>query len=194
MNGIEKITQRIAADAQVEIDRVLADAQAQAEEIAARGKAQAEAERADWNARNAQLAAEREARLISAAQMEAKKTVLATRQELLEQAYAKALESLCAMPDQEYTETLAALLAEAAPDGTGSVIFSADVKKRIGAETVALANQKLKGSLTLAEETRPMQGGFILSKGNVEVNCTFETLVRLQKAETAGAVLKKLLP
>jgi V/A-type H+-transporting ATPase subunit E len=59
---------------------------------------------------------------------------------------------------------------------------------------VALANEKLKGSLTLAEETRPMQGGFILSKGNVEVNCTFETLVRLQKAETAGAVLKKLFP
>ena len=194
MNGIEKITQRIAADAQVEIDRLLADAQAQAQDIAARSSAQAEAERADWKACNAQLAAEREARLISAAQMEAKKVVLATRQELLEQAYAKALQALCAMPDQEYTKTLAALLAEAAPDGTGSVIFSDDVKKRIGAETVALANQKLKGSLTLAEETRPMPGGFILSRGNVEVNCTFETLVRLQKAETAGAVLKTLLP
>ena len=28
----------------------------------------------------------------------------------------------------------------------------------------------------------------------LEVNCTFDTLVRLQKAETAGAVAKKLFP
>ena len=48
--------------------------------------------------------------------------------------------------------------------------------------------------LTLSEETRPIQGGFILKNGNIEVNCTFDTLVRLQKAETAGAVAKKLFP
>ena len=145
-------------------------------------------------ARNEKVAAEREERLVGAAQMEAKKIVLAARQEQLEKAYAKALETLCSMPDEQYTKTLAALLEQAAPDGKGSVIFAPDIKERIGAATVALANEKLKGSLTLAEETRPMQGGFILSKGNVEVNCTFETLVRLQKAETAGAVLKKLFP
>ena len=46
--------------------------------------------------------------------------------------------------------------------------------------------------LSLSEETRPMRGGFILKDQNVEVNCTFETLVRLQRAETAGAVAKKL--
>ena len=194
MNGIEKITKRIDAQAQAEIDCLLAEAKDQAEELTERAKAQAAAEAAELAARNEKAAAEREERLIGAAQMEAKKIVLAARQELLEQAYAKALEKLCSMPDAEYTKVLATLLEEAAPDGKGSVIFAPDVKERIGKETVALANEKLQGSLTLAEETRPMQGGFILSKGNVEVNCTFETLVRLQKAETAGAVLKKLFP
>lgn len=194
MNGIEKITKRIEAQAQAEIDRILADAKERADEIHAQAEAQAEAERVALTARNEKVAAEREERLVGAAQMEAKKIVLAARQEQLEKAYAKALEALCSMPDEQYTKTLAALLEQAAPDGKGSVIFAPDVKKRIGAATVALANEKLKGSLTLAEETRPMQGGFILSKGNVEVNCTFETLVRLQKAETAGAVLKKLFP
>lgn len=194
MNGIEKITKRIEAQAQAEIDRILADAKERADEIHAQAEAQAEAERVALTARNEKVAAEREERLVGAAQMEAKKIVLAARQEQLEKVYAKALETLCSMPDEQYTKTLAALLEQAAPDGKGSVIFAADVKERIGAATVALANEKLKGSLTLAEETRPMQGGFILSKGNVEVNCTFETLVRLQKAETAGAVLKKLFP
>ena len=194
MNGIEKITKRIEAQAQAEIDRILAEAKERADEIHAQAEAQAEAERVALTARNEKVAAEREERLVGAAQMEAKKIVLAARQEQLEKAYAKALETLCSMPDEQYTKTLAALLEQAAPDGKGSVIFAPDVKERIGTATVALANEKLKGSLTLAEETRPMQGGFILSKGNVEVNCTFETLVRLQKAETAGAVLKKLFP
>ena len=194
MNGIEKITKRIEAQAQAEIDRILAEAKERADEIHAQAEAQAEAERVALTVRNEKVAAEREERLVGAAQMEAKKIVLAARQEQLEKVYAKALETLCSMPDEQYTKTLATLLEKAAPDGKGSVIFAPDVKERIGAATVALANEKLKGSLTLAEETRPMQGGFILSKGNVEVNCTFETLVRLQKAETAGAVLKKLFP
>ena len=194
MKGIEKITQRINDQAQAEIDGILAAAQAQADLITQQGKAKAEAESAELAARNTMAAAARQERLIGAAQMEAKKLVLAARQELMEKAYDKALEKLCTMSDEAYIAVVVDLLEQAAPDGKGSVVFGADVKQRIGEAAVAQANKKLGGSLTLAEETRPMKGGFILSRGNVEVNCTFETLVRLQKAETAGEVLKKLLP
>ena len=48
------------------------------------------------------------------------------------------------------------------------------------------------GMLTLAEETRPMDGGFIVSDGAVEVNCTFDTLIRLQRGALAGEVAKVL--
>ena len=48
------------------------------------------------------------------------------------------------------------------------------------------------GMLTLAEETRPIQGGIILSDGDVETNCTFETLVRLQRESMAGEVAQIL--
>ena len=53
-------------------------------------------------------------------------------------------------------------------------------------------NQTSGRSLILSEETRPIPGGFILKDGNIEVNCAFDTLVRLEKAETAGMVAKKL--
>ena len=39
------------------------------------------------------------------------------------------------------------------------------------------------GMLTLAEETRPIRGGFILAADGVEMNCAFETLVRLARPE-----------
>ena len=59
---------------------------------------------------------------------------------------------------------------------------------------VAAANEKLaKGAmLTLSEETRPMDGGFIRRDGAVEVNCTFDTLIRLQRGALAGEVAKVL--
>lgn len=48
------------------------------------------------------------------------------------------------------------------------------------------------GMLTLAEETRPIKGGVILSDGEVEVNCTFETLIRLQREAMSGEVAAAL--
>ena len=145
MNGIEKITARIDADAQAEIDRILADAAEKAAGITAKYRAQADAEAAALAARNEKNAAEREERLISSAQMEARKTELAARQDLVEQAFDLALEKLCAMPDDRYTAVVADLLAQAAPDGQGSVIFAPAERERIGAAAVALANERLGG-------------------------------------------------
>ena len=56
------------------------------------------------------------------------------------------------------------------------------------------ASALLTGSaaLTLAEETQPMDGGFVLRDGRVEVNCTFDALIRLQRNELAGQVAKVL--
>ena len=226
MNGIEKITQMIQSEAQTEIDSVLSAAREEAARITARYEAQAQAETAELTTKNEKAAAEREERLVSVAQMEARKVTLAAKQEMVEKAYVLALEKLCSLPDDQYTEILAALLVKASSTGREEVILSAEDRKRVGKAAVAKANEILaqavapelpkelteskvgavinkvaanvsaiaKGTamLTLSEETRPMRGGFILKDQKVEVNCTFDTLVRLQKAETAGAVAKKL--
>ena len=192
MNGIDKITQRIGADTQAEIDRILADAAAQAEAAADKFRTQAEAEDRDLLAKSERTAAEREERLVSAAQMEARKTVLAAKQAVMEETYAKALEKLRNLPEARYVEVLTELLLQAAPHGVGEVLFSAQDRETVGQAAVDAANGKSGGKLTLSGETAPIQGGFILKDGNVEVNCAFDTLVRLQKAETAGQVAQRL--
>ena len=192
MNGIDKITQRIGADTQAEIDRILADAAAQAEAAADKFRTQAEAEDRDLLAKSERAAAEREERLVSAAQMEARKTVLAAKQAVMEETYAKALEKLRNLPEARYVEVLTELLLQAAPHGVGEVLCSAQDRETVGQAAVDAANGKSGGKLTLSGETAPIQGGFILKDGNVEVNCAFDTLVRLQKAETAGQVAQRL--
>ena len=194
MNGIEKITQRIEADAQAEIDRILSEAREEADQITDRYKAQAEAEAASLAARNKKTAAEREERLVSVAQMEARKVQLAAKQEMVEKAYDLALEKLCAMPDARYTEVLAGLLVQASSNGREEAIFSPEDRERVGKAAVDKANAASGKQLKLSKETRPLKGGFVLRDENTEVNCTFDTLVRLEKAETTGAVVKKLFP
>ena len=192
MNGIERITQRIGAESQAEIDRVLGEARAEAEKIAAKYQAQADAEAADLDAKNKKAAAEREERLAGTAQMEARKAALAAKQEMVEKAYELALKKLCSLPEEKYTAVLAELLIQASSTGKEEVIFSDKDRRKVGKAAVEKANKDGGRKLTLSGETRSIQGGFILRSENVEVNCAFDTLVRLQKAETAGDVVKKL--
>ena len=122
-------------------------------------------------------------RLASVAQLECRKEVLRAKQEVVEEAFQLAMKKLTQLPQEKCVALLADLAAQAASKGTEALIFSAADRARLGKAVVVAANQKLgdKGQLTLSQETRPMQGGFILSDGVVEVNCTFETLVRLQR-------------
>ena len=192
MNGIEKITRLIQSEAQTEIDDILKKARDEAAAITARYQTQAETEAADLELKHKKAAEEREERLISVAQMESRKITLQVKQEMVEQAYALALKKLCSMPAEQYVEVLAKLILQASASGREEVIFSSEDREKVGKTAVEKANQASGKQLVLSEETRPIQGGFTLKNQNIEVNCAFDTLVRLQKAETAGTVAKKL--
>ena len=193
MNGIERITARIEADAQGEIDALLASAQAEVAEIEQDYQRRAEALRAQLLERSEKAALEREERLISAAKMEGRKALLAARQDLVEQAFLAAQAKLCLLPHNEAIEVLAKLMVRASASGQEEIIFSQADRERIGAAAVEKANAAGK-HLRLAEETRSIRGGFILREGRVEINCAFETLVRLEKSRSAAAVAKLLFP
>ena len=193
MNGIDKIIDRISGDAQAEIDAILAEANAEAAKITAKYEAQAKAEAEEILKRGTVAAAEREDRLASMAQMEGRKAELAAKQEVIEEAFELALQKLLALPEDKYVELLASLAAKASVTGKETLIFSAKDCESVGEKVVAAANAKLEGgALTCSKETRPVNGGFILSDGAVEVNCSFATLVRLQKTEITGEVSRVL--
>lgn len=193
MNGIEKLTQQITADAQVEIDAILAEAKEKADAITADYAQRAEKAAAERLAKGTEAAAQREERLIAMADMERRKDLLAAKQDMVGKAFDKALEQLCNLSDAEYVAMLTKLAVAASNSGKEQLIFSQKDRTRVGKDVVIAANEALNdGHLTLSEQTRPMRGGFILSDGAIEVNCTFETLVRLQRGEIAGEVANVL--
>lgn len=191
MNGLERITSRIEAEAQSEIDGILDAGKAETQRIVDSWRARIDAETRDLADKNEKAAQEREERLKSAAEMDARKTILAAKQEMVDEAYALALDKLCSLGEGEKVKLLAGLLSRASSTGTEEAIFS-ETDQSVGAKAIEQANAASGKHMTLAKETAPIRGGFILRDQNVEVNCAFETLVRLQKAETAGAVAKLL--
>ena len=193
MEGIEKITAKIVQDAQAEIARMNQETDEKVRSIAEAAQAQADKETADTLARGQRAAQERLERLKSAAKMEQRKLELAAKQEMLAKAYDRAMERLTSLPDGEYVGLLAGLAAKASSTGREEVILSQKDRARYGKQVVTQANERLgDGHLTLSVQTRPIRGGLILSDGDVEVNCTFETLVRLLRGEMDRTVVEVL--
>ena len=225
MEGINKITQKIAQDAQAEIGRLMAETEdkVQAIRATAADKAQEEAEAIVERGRTA--AGERLERLESASQMERRKLELAAKQEVLGEAFALALEKLCTLPEKDYIDLLARLAVEASSSGKEQLIFSQKDRNKVGKQVVMAANDALLkartsglpeesakskmgalvdklihnttaivtgAGLTLSEQTRDIKGGFIMVDGDVEINCAFETLVRLQREQMEKKVADAL--
>ena len=84
------------------IAAIRAEARRQADEITARYEAQAKREAEEIAARGRRSAEERQARLASVAQLDARKLELAAKQEMLAKAYDRAMERLTSLPDGEY--------------------------------------------------------------------------------------------
>ncbi len=197
MNGIEKITQRIAGDAKQEAEAIVNQAKAEANEILARYQAQAQRETEETLAKGKAQADARRSRLNSAAEMTARQKNLAVKQEMLDKAFDLALEKLCSLPEKEYVELLAQLTVKASSTGREQLILSKTDRARYGVKVATKANSLLEKAgktarLTLSQESREFRGGLLLADGDVEVNCTFETLVRLTRNSASGEVAKVL--
>jgi V/A-type H+-transporting ATPase subunit E len=186
MNGIDKITERITMDAQADANAILARAQEDASAVLANYQKMAEDEKNRLLEEGRKKMAEREIRMVSVAELEGRKQLLSVKQQLISEAFAKALDSLLHLPTEEYVSLLTNLVANAAA-GNEELLFSEKDREAYGEQVTAAANQKLgkNGKLTLAAETRPIQGGVILKQGDIEVNCSLETQVRMMKEELA---------
>ncbi len=193
MNGIEKILDKLRDDSQTECNTMLDQAKQEAAEITARYQAQARQIKEDTLEKGRRAADERQERLASVAQMEAKKMVLSAKQRLLDRAFLLAHDKLAGLPQEEYISLLSSLACGAAYTGTEAITLNAKDRKAIGRQVTDAANEKLQAAgkpakLTLSKETAEIAGGLLLGDGSSEVNCAFDTLLRLNRGDMASEV------
>ncbi|MDO4749309.1 MAG: V-type ATP synthase subunit E [Eubacteriales bacterium] len=198
MNGIDKIIARLNADVDAEIAKIQEETAARCAEIRAEYKTQAENEYWELIQVGVKQTEQRVQRLDRTVHLEVRKHILALKQELVAAAFNRARDRILELPKEEYVAFLARKAAEAAVTGQEELILSETDTVRCGAETVRAANALLKErgiqpGLTLGE-ARHISGGVILKQGDIEVNCTLDTLLELVRGEMAAQVAEVLFP
>lgn len=192
MNGLEKIVARMESDTRAECDALAASAAENAAAILRDCQAQADAAARDSRQRAAAQAAEHLEHLNGSSQLVCRQRVLAAKQALIDEAFARTAQALTALPQAEYIDLLATLAAE---NGSGDeeLLLSAADRDAVGAAVVEAANRKRDGAaFRLSEETRDTGGGLVLRRDRVELNCSFAEKLRQLRQEESSAVAKLL--
>lgn len=197
MDGIDKIIERIAADAEAEAKALRDDAEKEVEERRRATLTAIEKETAAILAEGQRKADAYEARLVDTARLEERKKRLGVKQELVEKAFRRALMQFAAMPEEEYAEFLSRLCCEAAVSGKEQVLLSPKDREKYGQRVVDAANGLLKevgktAELTLSAMSREMAGGVVLKEGDIETNGSLEALLQ-QNRDTAAADVAAVL-
>lgn len=192
MKGTEKIIAHIMADAQSEADAILSQAGQQCEEIRAtyaRRAEEAYGEKIRAGVKACQEQVDSRERIVK---MELRKDTLALKQEMVSKGFERARELIAQLPSDKMSDFLARLAADAAVTGDEQIVLNArDVK--IGEAVVKKANalvaeKGLKGALSLAPNTGDFDGGLVLSRGNIQTNCTLELLIEMCRGELSATL------
>lgn len=180
MTGLDKILEDIRKESDTGISAVLEQAQREAEQIRSDTAAES-AEKCEAIARHAQEEARAmKQRAESAAMLEEHKAVLRAKQQIIRETVEKARQSLCSLPDAEYFALMLKMAQKYALPQNGELLFSPADLKRMPADFARRLSEavgkKAGAALTVSARTREIDGGFILSYGDVEENCSFSAL------------------
>ena len=197
MIGTERIVSHIRDEAQAEKNAALAQAGAKAAEIAAEFAKKAQAE-ADELLRSGKEAAEqRVLRADRTNRLEARKDILGLKQGLVTAAFDKARQAILALDEDKYVAFLAAQAGAAALTGSEEVVLGKADRERLGARIVEAANaaaakRGLAADMKLSDAVLPADGGLVLRRGSIEVNCTPDKLLEMSHSSLDAEVASVL--
>ncbi len=176
----EQVVQKILAEAEVEARKISDEAR----DKAAEQKARLDSELMEFDAKTDQLAAEagedKLQRMLANARMDNAKGLLATKVEILNDVFERSKKAVNELSDERYLSWAMAMMKQAVESGDEEVIVGKD-EKRINADFIKKVNGELgagfKGNLRLAAEKGDFAGGFILSRGKVQINATTDVMI-----------------
>ena len=176
MSGLDKIVQQIQDEARQAASETVDKAKAEAMAITSKAGVDAAARResirsqADSDVKNVLSAAE------SAAQLAKRRALLSAKQEIIGKLIAETQTDFYALPDDEYFALILKMVEKYSLPQKGEIIFSKKDLDRLPKGFAGKISSSAKGELELSKETRPIDGGFVLSYGGIEENCSVEAL------------------
>ena len=179
MAGLDQIISQIKEESQEAAARTIAAARSEADQILAAARKEAERECADIDRRSRQSVANILERGQSAADLRKRGSILAEKQRLIGETIARAKAELKDMDTDAYFEMILKLAVKSAQAGKGELLLSDKDLARMpqGFEDKLNAALTEKGAaLRISNATRDIDGGFVLTYGGIEENCSIDAL------------------
>ncbi len=182
---IKEIKEKIISDTQTRVDEIIFQAESKANEIINKGKKEAENIKNNILSKNRQEGILRKNKILTEANLNARKTILSQKQNIINEVFNKALENILKMDDQKYCKFIKKLILDNVENGDETIYIGDKDKNRINDMFINEINQLLKnngkkGELRLNDQYVQIKGGVVIGSGKIKKNISLEQL--LQKA------------
>lgn len=177
MSGLDQIIQSILDAAQKESDEILQAAKEKADSIlqaADRDVAALELEAEENIKKETQKLQQMAA---AADQQNRRQILLKTKLDVIGQCIRAARDKILTMPDAEYFDMLYQLFENQHIEKDGEILFSEKDKERLPDDFIARLNTVSDGKIALSDECINIEGGFVVRCGQIEINCTIDSIL-----------------
>lgn len=174
MSSEKKIIDKIVADAVAEKAKILEKSKKEADAVINKAQEQSAKIMENEDVLSDAEAEKARGKEISGAEMEAKKMVLATKQQCVKMALDRVKQKLSELSEQEYVAMISAMI-ETAEKGEEIILSQKDKQNE------ALMSKMAEKNIVVSDETRDLEGGFIVKKGEIEYNYSFEAILTVEK-------------
>lgn len=220
MVGLEKIINKIIADASEQAQKTLREAQEKCELI----DAECEKRMADIREKiYSDALAEGESikiRSMSDVSMTRREMLLSMRNRLADEVFETAVQNILELDEEKYCELMTSLLCRAictqveseresmrlygedtSPESYEVIMNKRDRDKHgqyivagVRRATVGKINGNVLDKITLSDKVAPIEGGIILKCGDIEINCAFSAMVEELRKSLEAEIMATLFP
>ena len=199
-SGTDKIISSIMSEAKAKADVIISEAQVEVNSINQNAEVKAEAEKNKVLDNGKKQSDMRYQQIISEAKMNARRAVMGAKEEIIEIVFDEAVNNLTEIAssnDQEYVDSLANMIKEAAEElGGGELIISMkkeDEDKIKDKLSEIAADVSSETTFTIGEPIETIGGAILKTKnGDIEVNNTIEARLsrfkKLLRSEVANVL------
>jgi len=187
-----QVVEKILSEARAEAGQITSEAQVNCDAQDAELKSELEKYRSETESAVKKAAAEKTERMLAIARMENKKEYLSAKVQFLREVFTNARRRVKEMSDEEYKPLMASLITKAVETGDEEIVIGRD-ENRIDHDMVNQINSKLdNGNLKISDVRADIDGGFILRRGNIQVNVCLDVLLNQLKEELEIDFVKEL--
>ena len=194
---IKDINEKIISDARIQADKIVTQAEDNANNIIKKSEKEADNIKNIILGKNNQEASLKKSKILTEANLEARKTILLEKQKIMEGAFNKALESILKLDDKDYRNFIKRLILDNIEKGDETIFIASSDKNKISKDFIEGINKKLetkgkKGELKLSTSYLPIKGGVIIGSGKVRKNISLELLLKKVREESEIEIGKYL--